>query len=185
MILYFCNINGVSLNDSFELPEKTDLVGAFLKLYDDDCLDNFMYLFRTYMQLFKKEITFGFISGISEFIYRIYVDEQKNEARETTVTSQYLTSKITKDESEKKANKKYGIIGISRGIIFFVIIVLLDIFFTIGLVKTEEDTSSIFWGCVGMLGFILFGAVMTFFFIFGNVISLKENKSLNKEIKKK
>jgi dimeric dUTPase (all-alpha-NTP-PPase superfamily) len=34
MILYFCNINGVSLNDSFELPEKTDLVGAFLKLYE-------------------------------------------------------------------------------------------------------------------------------------------------------
>lgn len=67
---------------------------------------------------------------------------------------------------------------------FFAIIILIDIFFTIGLVKTEEDISSIFWGCVGMLGFILFGAGMTFFFIFGNVVSLKENKSLNKEIKK-
>lgn len=34
MILYFCNINNVELNECFELPEKTDLVGAFLKLYE-------------------------------------------------------------------------------------------------------------------------------------------------------
>ena len=34
MILYFCNINAVLLNENFELPEKTDLIGAFLKLYE-------------------------------------------------------------------------------------------------------------------------------------------------------
>lgn len=34
MILYFCNINNVELNECFELPEKTDLVDAFLKLYE-------------------------------------------------------------------------------------------------------------------------------------------------------
>ena len=34
MILYFCNINDVSLNEKFELPEKTDLIDAFLKLYE-------------------------------------------------------------------------------------------------------------------------------------------------------
>ena len=34
MILYFCNINAVLLNENFESPEKTDLIGAFLKLYD-------------------------------------------------------------------------------------------------------------------------------------------------------
>ena len=34
MILYFCNINDVSLGESFESPEKTDIIDAFLKLYE-------------------------------------------------------------------------------------------------------------------------------------------------------
>ena len=43
MILYFCNINAVLLNENFESPEKTDLIGAFLKLYEYGlCLNKHM-----------------------------------------------------------------------------------------------------------------------------------------------
>ena len=43
MILYFCDINDVSLNEKFELPEKTDLIDAFLKLYEYGlCLNKYM-----------------------------------------------------------------------------------------------------------------------------------------------
>ena len=34
MILYFCNINDVSLGEYFESPEKTDIIDALLNLYE-------------------------------------------------------------------------------------------------------------------------------------------------------
>ena len=40
MILYFCNINDVSLDETFESPEKLDLIDTLLKLYDYGCILN-------------------------------------------------------------------------------------------------------------------------------------------------